>query len=53
MADAIKKNYDDYEGFVILHGTDTMVYTASAFEFYAAKFAKPVYNYRCSISVFV
>lgn len=42
MADAIKKNYDDYEGFVILHGTDTMVYTASALSFMLQNLAKPV-----------
>ena len=42
MADAIKKNYNDYEGFVILHGTDTMVYTASALSFMLQNLAKPV-----------
>lgn len=42
MADAIKKNYDDYEGFVILHGTDTMVYTASALSFMLQNLGKPV-----------
>ncbi len=42
MADVIKKNYDDYEGFVILHGTDTMVYTASALSFMLKNLAKPV-----------
>lgn len=29
----IEKNYKDYDGFVILHGTDTMAYTASALSF--------------------
>ncbi|HBS27163.1 MAG TPA: asparaginase, partial [Gammaproteobacteria bacterium] len=42
MAGIIEKNYDDYEGFVILHGTDTMVYTASALSFMLANLAKPV-----------
>jgi L-asparaginase len=42
MADVIKKNYNDYEGFVILHGTDTMVYTASALSFMLKNLAKPV-----------
>lgn len=42
MADAIKDNYDDYEGFVILHGTDTMVYTASVLSFMLRNLAKPV-----------
>jgi L-asparaginase len=30
IALTIKKNYNDFDGFVILHGTDTMAYTASA-----------------------
>ncbi|WP_299154309.1 asparaginase domain-containing protein [uncultured Tateyamaria sp.] len=42
MAEIIENNYDDYEGFVILHGTDTMVYTASALSFMLANLAKPV-----------
>lgn len=42
MAEVIKKNYDDYEGFVILHGTDTMVYTASALSFMLQNLGKPV-----------
>ena len=42
MAEIIETNYDDYEGFVILHGTDTMVYTASALSFMLANLAKPV-----------
>ena len=29
----IQKHYDAYDGFVILHGTDTMAYTASALNF--------------------
>lgn len=33
IADDIKANYDKYDGFVILHGTDTMAYTASALSF--------------------
>ncbi len=42
MAEAIEKSYDDYEGFVILHGTDTMVYTACALSFMLENLAKPV-----------
>ncbi|MFC2155036.1 asparaginase, partial [Acidobacteriota bacterium] len=34
--------YDDYEGFVILHGTDTMVYTASMLSFMLQNVSKPV-----------
>ncbi|MDV6315072.1 asparaginase [Idiomarina sp. HP20-50] len=38
----ISKNYDDYDGFVILHGTDTMAYTASALSFMLQNLSKPV-----------
>ena len=30
IAETIQLNYDDYDGFVVLHGTDTMAYSASA-----------------------
>lgn len=33
IADDIKAHYDQYDGFVILHGTDTMAFTASALSF--------------------
>jgi L-asparaginase len=33
IARLIEKNYDKYDGFVILHGSDTMAYTASALSF--------------------
>jgi L-asparaginase len=42
MANAIYANYDNYTGFVILHGTDTMVYTASALSFILRDLGKPV-----------
>jgi L-asparaginase len=42
MADKIGEKYNDYEGFVILHGTDSMVYTASALSFMLANLGKPV-----------
>ena len=38
----IAVNYDNYDGFVILHGTDTMAYTASALSFMLEGLAKPV-----------
>lgn len=38
----ISDNYDLYEGFVILHGTDTMAYTASALSFMLEGLNKPV-----------
>jgi L-asparaginase len=42
MAKAIEKEYDNYDGFVILHGTDTMAYTSSALAFMFENLAKPV-----------
>ena len=42
MAEIIEGNYDDFDGFVILHGTDTMAYTASALSFMLENLAKPV-----------
>ena len=42
MATEIANNYDDYDGFVILHGTDTMAYTASALSFMLENLGKPV-----------
>ena len=42
IAAAIKKQYDDYFGFVILHGTDTMSYTASALSFMFENLGKSV-----------
>ena len=35
-------NYDGYDGFVVLHGTDTMAYTASLLSFVLENFNKPV-----------
>lgn len=42
IAEDIKKNYDQYDGFVVLHGTDTMSYTASALSFMLENLTKPV-----------
>lgn len=42
IANAIERNYDAYSGFVILHGTDTMAYTASALSFMLENLRKPV-----------
>lgn len=42
MARAIEQNYDAYDGFVVLHGTDTMAYTASALSFMLENLHKPV-----------
>ena len=38
----IAANYANYDGFVVLHGTDTMAYTASALSFALTNLAKPV-----------
>lgn len=38
----ITEKYNDYDGFVILHGTDTMAYTASALSFMLENLTKPV-----------
>ncbi len=42
IANYIGKNYEKYDGFLILHGTDTMSYTASALSFMLKNLRKPV-----------
>lgn len=42
MAAAIERQYEEYDGFVILHGTDTMAYTTSALSFMLMNLGKPV-----------
>ena len=42
LAYIIEENYTQYDGFVILHGTDTMAYTASALSFVLQGLSKPV-----------
>ena len=42
MARIIRDNYSRYDGFVILHGTDTMSYSASALSFMLENLSKPV-----------
>ncbi len=42
LAEIIKERYDQYDGFVILHGTDTMAYSASALSFMIQGLTKPV-----------
>lgn len=42
LVNIISSNYDRYDGFVILHGTDTMSYTASALSFMLENLTKPV-----------
>ena len=42
IASAIADNYDAYDGFVVLHGTDTLAYSASALSFMLKGLSKPV-----------
>ncbi len=42
IATEIGKRYNDFDGFVVLHGTDTMAYTASALSFMLENLHKPV-----------
>lgn len=39
---AIEENYDDYDGFVVAHGTDTMAYTAAALSYLIQHSKKPI-----------
>ena len=42
IAACVKENYDQYDGFVITHGTDTMSYTACALSYLIQNSAKPI-----------
>ncbi len=42
LADVLESNYNRFDGFVILHGSDTMAYSASALSFMLEGLAKPV-----------
>lgn len=42
IAGDIASHYDEYDGFIVLHGTDTMAYTASALPFMLEGLNKPV-----------
>lgn len=42
LAEKIEENYEKYDGFVVLHGSDTMAYSASALSFMLENLAKPV-----------
>ncbi len=42
IAEDIERNYDYYDAFIILHGTDTMAYTASALSFMLENLGKPI-----------
>ena len=42
IIDAIRDNYDSYDGFVICHGTDTMAYTAAVLSYMIQNSEKPI-----------
>jgi L-asparaginase len=42
LANVIERGYEQFDGFVVLHGSDTMAYTASALSFMLENLAKPV-----------
>ena len=42
ISECIKKHYNDYDGFVITHGTDTCAYTAAALSYQLINLSKPV-----------
>ncbi|MCL2442648.1 MAG: type I asparaginase [Treponema sp.] len=42
LAAKVQEEYENYDGFVILHGTDTMAYTATALSFFFENLSKPV-----------
>jgi L-asparaginase len=42
IAEIVEKNYESYDGFVVLHGSDTMAYTASALSFMLQNLNKPI-----------
>lgn len=42
ISKAIEENYDDYDGFVVAHGTDTMAYTAAALSYLIQHSKKPI-----------
>ncbi|WP_460220100.1 asparaginase [Psychroserpens sp. MEBiC05023] len=42
IAEIIENNYDAFDGFVVLHGSDTMSYTASALSFMFENLSKPI-----------
>ena len=42
IRDAIMAGYDDHDGFIVLHGTDTMAYTAAALSYLIQDSSKPI-----------
>lgn len=52
IAEDIKTHYSDYHGFVVLHGTDTLVYEACFLSFMLEGLKKPVILTGCQIPIF-
>lgn len=52
MAEKVAESYDRYDGFVLLHGTDTMAYTGSALSFLLRRLGKPVVVTGSQIPIF-
>ena len=48
MIRTVQKHYDAYDGFIIVHGTDTMAYSASALSFALKGLEKPVVQFHSS-----
>lgn len=42
IANCLKENYSNFDAFIVLHGTDTMAYTASTLSFILENLNKPV-----------
>lgn len=50
IAEAVKENYDAYDGFVITHGTDTMAYTSAALSYMPQRCQKADCHHRLADS---
>ncbi|KAH8909017.1 asparaginase-domain-containing protein [Coniochaeta sp. PMI_546] len=52
IANTVKENYHHFDGFVVLHGTDSLAYTASALSFMMSDLGKPVILTGSQASIF-
>ena len=53
LADCLRTHYDQYDGFVIAHGTDTMAYTACALSYLVQQSGKPIVLTGAQKSIYV
>ena len=53
LADCLRAHYDQYDGFVITHGTDTMAYTACALSYLVQRSGKPIVLTGAQKSIYV